>query len=206
MIIRVTEGDTDAELLQVEAGREIFKRISLRGLLNVLATVDNQETSIDIELLKDNDIIAYAPPFYLFYQEDMERYVTYAGRGYKIKFPKCVYLLKVSKRNDRVSYIEAYAIKEYMGEKTELFTYPYPNMLTQNRICIGSAITDIKDNCYHDALETILTTEYSHATFDGINGFKNTIDWFEYLEKNDFPYDLMKPLNRQLSSILHKKG
>ena len=76
-----------------------------------------------------------------------------------------------------------------------------PNVLVENRMCIGTADRTIKDGDVEGALNKIIATPYSHNTFNGINGFSSTIKYFEYLEDNPFPYKLLKKLNRKLKDV-----
>ena len=76
-----------------------------------------------------------------------------------------------------------------------------PNVLSGNMLCIGSADRTIRNNDIEGALNKIIATPYSHATFNGINGFSTTVSYFEYLEDNPFPYKLLRKLNRKLRDV-----
>ena len=71
-----------------------------------------------------------------------------------------------------------------------------------NRICMGSAPRDIDPQNYKSALENVIYTQYTHDWVDDIKSFRNTAAYFEYLEKNSFPYNLLSPLNCNLSKVL----
>lgn len=129
--------------------------------------------------------------------------MTYSvnGEAYKINFPNAIYIIEIS--GAKIRGIECYAYKEYRGEETELYEYPMPNELSGNHMCIGNADRIIEDNDIVGALEKIIFAPYSHTTFSGMNGFSNTQKYFEYLEKNEFPYKLMKSLRKKLGDVLH---
>ena len=76
-----------------------------------------------------------------------------------------------------------------------------PNELYGNKICLGTANLTIDDNDYVAALERVIFAEYTHTTFSGISGFTDTLRYFEYLSKNEFPYKLLKSLNKTLRTI-----
>ena len=77
-----------------------------------------------------------------------------------------------------------------------------PNELSGNKICIGSAKREIVDSNYIEALERIIATSYTHRHFSGVKGFSDSKKWFDYLSKKQFPYKLMRSLNKKLGDLV----
>lgn len=122
------------------------------------------------------------------------------SKSYKINFPNAIYIIKFS--NNKVNDIYAYSYAEYLGSETQLYEYPMPNELSGNKICMGSAKREIVEGNYVEALERIIATSYTHRNFSGIKGFSSSEKWFEYLSKNEFPYKLMRSLNKKLGDLI----
>ena len=154
----------------------------------------------------NQQIIAIDEHYAVIKQEGKKRIVNYAENSsgkmlvYNINFPNAIYIVYFT--HERVGSIECYAYKEYKAEETELYEYPMPNELSGNKMCIGNAERKINDKDIVGALERIIFTPYSHSTFSGMNGFSITKTYFEYLESNDLPYTLMKPLNKKIKAVL----
>ena len=157
-------------------------------------------------VLLNPQIIAIDEHYAVIKQEGKKRIVNYAESSsgkmlvYNINFPNAIYIVYFN--HEKVGSIECYAYKEYKAEETELYEYPMPNELSGNKMCIGNAERKINDKDIVGALERIIFTPYSHSTFSGMNGFSITKTYFEYLESNEFPYKLMKPLNKKLKDVL----
>ena len=200
IICRITHDDT-IEMLIKERDREYFKRINaekfLEALENVLPKENLKKRNI---VLFDDVIIGVGNSCMIIKQKEHKRFVTYEKKVYCINFPNSIYIVNYD--DNKIRSINAFCYKNYQGKDTILFEYPMPNMLTDNRICLGSAPKEIHNGDYVSALENIIFTQYSHSTFSGAKGFKNTIDWFEYLEKNPFPYDLLFKLKNTLGEMI----
>lgn len=186
-------------------GEAMFKKIAKEEYVKIVnETLKDNSAFVkkNIKLL-NQQIIAINEHFAVVRQEGSKKIVTYSinGEAYKINFPNAIYIIEIS--GAKIRGIECYAYKEYKGEETELYEYPMPNELSGNHMCIGNADRSIKDNDIVGALEKIIFTPYSHTTFSGMNGFSNTQKYFEYLEKNEFPYKLMKSLRKKLGDVLH---
>lgn len=204
MIIRLSETEEDAEILEVNkvTNQEYFASISLNMLVKKLndylkgSYVQNRAKP----LLLDQSIIAVSNDFssIMINQPEHVRIVVYKEKAYKIHFPNAIYIMY--QNASAIEGIKAFAYKNFDGLKTELYRYPMPNMLGCDMICIGSAPRKIKNNDYLAALENIIFTQYTHSHVNDIKSFKNTIDYFEYLEKNEFPYDLLISKNETLKS------
>lgn len=208
-IITRINSDADAiEIAYVEnENAPIFKKIEADKYINIVNnTLRNTSSQTHKKKLKllDPHIIAIDEHYVVIKQPEEKKIVTYAEAGtvetYKINFPNSIYIVGISQ--SKITGIECYSYKKYIGEETELYEYPMPNELTRNMMCIGTADRHIKNDNVIEALERIIFTPYSHATFSGMNGFSQTKTYFEYLEKNKFPYKFMKPLKKKLKDIL----
>ena len=188
----------------------LFKKITSLEFVNIVNdTLGKENNGSDIVKnirLLDPQLIAIDEHYAVIRQAGKKRIVNYAENSsgkilvYNINFPNAIYIVSFS--FERIGSIECYAYKEYKAEETELYEYPMPNELFGNKMCIGNAERKIIDNDIVGALERIIFTPYSHSSFSGMNGFSQTKAYFEYLESNDFPYKLMKSLNKKLKDVL----
>lgn len=207
MIVRLNSDEYDAEIAIAEQGKTpMFKKIKREEFVQIVNdnfTDHNIHYKKDIKLL-DSQIIGIDEHHVVIKQEEHKKIITYSYGDelftYKINFPNALYI--VEKNDNKITAIECYAYKEFENEDTALFEYPMPNELSRNNMCIGNADRTIENGNILEALERIIFTPYSHATFSGMNGFSQTKPYFEYLEKNEFPYKLMKPLKKKLKEVL----
>lgn len=212
LIARISDTNEDVEIAVKEGNSEpLFKRVMCTEFIDIVNRNFNLHTKISRKNLKllDPQIIALNEHFVVIRQEEHKKIVTYLNTlatyeseilTYKINFPNAIYIVEMNDR--KIRGIECYAYKEFKGENTQLFEYPMPNELSGNRMCIGNADRTIKDGNVVEALERIVFTPYSHTTFSGMNGFSQTKAYFEYLEKNEFPYKMMKSLRKKLKDVL----
>lgn len=207
IIVRISSVNDYVELAYKENENEtIFKKMDSDKYVELINNTLKKDTNHHVKKLKllDQQIIAIDEHYVVVKQSQSRKIVTYSSgdkiETYKINFPNAIYIVQI--QNEKISQIECYSYKKYLAEETELFEYPMPNELTQNLMCIGTADRTIKDGNVIEALERIIFTPYSHSTFSGMNGFSNTVKYFEYLEKNKFPYKFMKPLRKKLKDVL----
>ena len=207
IIARINSVNDYVELAYKENENEtIFKKMDSDKYVELINNTLKKDTNHHVKKLKllDQQIIAIDEHYVVVKQEGSKKIVTYSSgdkiETYKINFPNAIYIVQIY--TEKIERIECYAYKSYKAEETELFEYPMPNELTQNLMCIGTADRTIKDGNVIEALERIIFTPYSHSTFSGMNGFSNTVKYFEYLEKNKFPYKFMKPLRKKLKDVL----
>lgn len=205
MVVRFnSRSETDAEICIKKGCDFTFKKVSLKKLLEILNTQLKVESKGGKIKLLDKQIIALGSNYVVINQPGHKKIVTLRyddfSKSYKINFPNSIYIIKFS--NNKVSDICAYSYAEYLGSETQLYEYPMPNELSGNRICMGSAKREIIDDNYIEALERIIATSYTHRTFSGIKGFSSSEKWFEYLSRNEFPYKLMRSLNKKLGDLI----
>lgn len=207
MIIRLNTDEDIAEYAYKDQfGNVSFKKIKPHDLLKIISKIVKKEYTTKKKniVLFENGIIGSGEDYVLVMQPECKKIVTYRTgedtKVYKINFPNSLYIINF--HDKKIHDIECYSYKEFKGKITVLFEYPLPNELIGNRICIGNADRSINDGKIVEALERIIFTPYSHSTFSGINGFTRTEAYFEYLEKNPFPYKMMKPLKKKLEDVL----
>lgn len=189
VIIRITSTKRDAEVLTVENNQQLFKAVSATEILKLLKKkFSNLTSSVNKPRVLSKNIYAVDVGKYAIVQKEQKRYVTYDGKCYDIQFPNSFYIVTFT--NERIESIEAYSFKKFKGQDTTLYEYPMPNMLTESKLCIGTADRKIKTNV-ENTLNSIIETEFTHSSVDGIKGFKDTKKYFQYLSKNPFPYDML---------------
>lgn len=202
MIIRIDSKSNDAEILNTDDKREIFKSISLSELCCILKKfVNSSKTKFEKPVVINENIIAYSDDCVVIKQQEHERIILYDKKSYKIKFPHSIYFIYFIE--DRIQDIKAYSYKKFNGIETDLYKYPFPNMLSGNRICIGSADKTIKNKNYIKALENVIYATYTHDRMNNeISGFTSTKIYFDYLVKKDFPYKQLISLNLKLKDLV----
>lgn len=207
VVLRISEHVEDAEILIHDElkNTEYFKGIALDEVVKILDSMVHKNVSVDYfkdMLIVDNDLIAITPACIIAKQDGHKRIVTYAEKAYKINFPNSIYLIK--HYAGRIKGIEAYCYKEFNGLDTKLYRYAMPNMVSGDRICMGTAPKEIEVSKYKDALERVIFTKYTHAKPDNVKKFTTTSEYFEYLSKNEFPYDLIYSSGKTLKEVLKK--
>lgn len=199
MVVRFDSNNRDAEICIKKRNEIFFKNVSVKSLISTLENNGYTEGASERISLLDEQIIATGMRYVVIKQPEHKRIITLFDKSYKINFPNAIYIVKHD--DSKIKKITAFSYTEYKGLETKLYEYPMPNELTENTICMGSAKKEIFNNDYVAALNRVIATPYSHVNFSGIKGFTNSKKWFEYLQKNEFPYKLMRPLNKKLKDI-----
>lgn len=216
LIVRINPSlSDDVEILynNLIESYQLEKMISLEEfdkIINKIIGSDKKEIDLKPRLF-DESIIGYSESklqqVYLIRQPEHMRYITYSfdnqKGGMKINFPNSLYFVFID--NNNITKIQAYMYDKWLDKKTKLYKYAMPNMLTDNKICIGKASTEIQDNQVIRALEKIIYSPYSHSQVDNVRGFKNTISYFEYLEKNKIEKKYLIPFNLTLGNLIRKE-
>lgn len=202
--MKVTENNSDVETLEYDSieNKEYFKSMDIESLIEKLETyVENRyHKKFGKITLMDDVIIGFGKDAVVINQPGHKRIVTYRQKAYKINFPNAIYIMY--HRANKICEINAYCYKDFIGKNTKLYKYAMPNMLTENRICIGTAPKEIRGNDYVEALEKVIFTQYTHDHTDNIKSFKETRKYFDYLSKNNFPYDLLIDANMTLQTAV----
>jgi hypothetical protein len=211
LIIKVNVAADEVETCSKDNdGNIIFKKITKEWLLKCISNFCDDSTKRKVKNIRllDHQIIALNDSHVVVKQPGDKKIVSLATddklHTYKINFPNAIYIISYSTKgiDKKIDSIEAYSYKKYENGKTELFEYPLPNELRGNEICMGSAPKEIKNDDFISALERVIFTTYTHSTFSGVRGFTKSRQWFEHLEKNEFPYKLLKPLKLKLGNVL----
>ncbi len=203
--MRINDINSDVDVLEYDGiqKKEYFSAMSIDSLIARLETfVDKRSKNNEKReiILFSDQIIGIGNNCVAIMQKDHKRIVTYDGKAFNISFPNSIYLMAY--KGDKVDSICAYCFKDFIGKDTELYKYAMPNMLTENRICIGTAPKKIENKDYVKALEKIIFTQYTHIHTDNIKSFKETKKYFEYLSNNDFPYDLLISVHIKLKDVI----
>lgn len=195
MVIRLMSNNDDAEILERKGNKEYFKKVDADELVRKILEIRDREKCKKPILLSDS-IIGFTNGCVMVKQEGVKRMIFYNGKSYHVNFPNALYFIYAT--GETIETIKAFCYKKYEGAETQLYAYAMPNMLGENQICIGNAKRKIVNENYIDALNTIIDTPFSHATLSEIDSFVDTETYFKYLEKNPFPYNLLKSLNQEL--------
>lgn len=207
IIIRITEGVYDAEVLLINDDLTIEKVIPTKQVYELFKTVGHEykdNKRIDIfELHKQNilsikELGAITKYYVLFLERNIK--CTYRGTGYSITHPNSIFVLYVS--DNKVRNAEVFAIKEFKGIDTELFLYPLPNQLSGHSMCLGTVEKEFI-NC-ENAILNIIESNYTHENGSFKLEKKKTGDelfkWLSSLEA--FPYHTLIPVGKKLENIL----
>lgn len=188
LIVRLTDVNSDVEILENNIIDEEIKekKISLIDFSNIVSKLvdrNQKKTRKKIKLIKN--AIYQDQELIIIKQPEILRYVTYSvsntNKAYKINFPASLYF--IYRNSSEILKIEAFMYLKWEDENTQLYKYAMPNMLGGNAICIGNAKREIGKDI-NITLEEIIYAPYSHQTLNNVKGFKNTEDYFQYLENN----------------------
>lgn len=207
LIIRITN-DSDVEVLfnDLITDEVIEKKVSFGVFANYLSlhskVFDNSKIKRNLKLNNEKILcstVFNGAEYYVIKQEQHERYITCSlsdlTKALKINFPSSIYIVVC--KNKKIESIESYMYFDWNGEKTKIYKYGMPNMLTGNKICIGNAPRDV-DNDIIDSLEKIIYAPYTHSVLSNVKGFSSTIEYFNYLstsklmEKNLMKVGILK--------------
>lgn len=187
-IFRLCPNCPDVEVLVNDGIAQQFteKKLSIAALIQILKQHESSEDKGKPKIIYDSRILLQIDDYILINQPEHRRYITYSvendTRSFSILFPNSIYLIK--KENNQIISIEAYMYLLWEKEYTQLYHYAMPNMLAENKICIGLAPRLIENNNYIQALENIIYSPYSHAQLNNVKGFSNTVQYFQYLENH----------------------
>lgn len=199
LILRISTLN-DVEILKNENGKLLFKKTEKEIVLKKIAAYLNQ---IDLGFVKprvfSKNIYAMSTGMQVILQKESKRIVVYKNKSYSISFPNSIYFISYSK--NRIEKIKAFSYKVFRGQETVLYEYPMPNMLTCDEICLGTANRRITENV-EKTLDIIIETEFTHSVVNGVKGFKDTDNYFRYLSKNPFPYDMLIKTNLKVGDLV----
>lgn len=205
MVLKVCDASQDVEVLYQEENRPIIEKIvNIQEAIKELNAMLGYEHQYELDFtdgkylyVKETEKEAY----YVYLMEEQKIKCTYQDKGYSLSHPNSIFIVKVNKFTKRFKSISAYCYKVFEGRNTKLFDYPFPNMLSDNRICTGTV-----RNAFVDAKQTImdvLEANYTHEETYFLNhAFRNTKVAFEYLSNNPFPYHELASLNYSLDYVI----
>lgn len=205
MIMRFNDSSDDVEIItKNESGNILGKLVNIKECANELVKV----CSIDFDNLEINNLDGNL--LYFNRKSKTENYIirfperkikcTYDSKGYSIIHPNTIFKLEVDSASKRYQNIQAYCYKEYKGIKTELYLYPFPNMLGSNSICTGTISRDATDPMI--AILNVIEGNYTHST-TACKKYKKTLDFFKAIKK-EFPYDVLEKNGMSLGALIKK--
>ena len=209
--MRILDSSEDVEIYQEEDSKIVFEKIlSKDDLTEALqnAILPSKQKSTKIDLIDEYDCNTLyieesrnQKTIYYNFKEQMIK-CQYEEKGYNIHHPNSIFIVYVDENQLRT--IKAFCYKNYKGKDTQLFKYPFANMLGQDSMCLGTI-----DHTYTNPLTTILNAieanyTHSYTSFD-YEGLEKTKDMFEYLSNNPFPYHHLKKSKCCLGDIIDKK-
>ncbi len=205
MILKVCDATQDVEVLYQEENRQVIeKTVNIQQAIKELNAMLGYEYQYELDFtdgkylyVKETENNAY----YVYLMEEQKIKCTYEDKGYSLSHPNSIFIVKVNKLTKQFTRIQAYCFKEFEGRNTKLFDYPFPNMLSNNKICTGTvrnAFVDVKQT-----IMDVLEANYTHDETHFLNhAFKKTKVAFEYLSNNPFPYNELVSLNYNLDYII----
>lgn len=183
LICRISNKNPDVEILKVDHGKEIWKSVSVNTFVRKIEkyAYKKDKHSKDKPKLVNVEILAISTNQVIYRQPEHRRIVTYAGKAYTINFPNAIYHVRYT--SEKVTSISMYTYFRYKGIETELYRFPMPNMTMSERMCIGTADRNIKNDVF-ETVESIVDSQYTHDSVDNLKNTTSTIKWFRYLAEN----------------------
>lgn len=216
MIVRLVDGVDDVEILfnNLFTKEKIEKKLTLSGFTKVLVGIleSDQEHKSMIKCFKiQPNVVGFGQykdrSRVIIQQPEHKRFVTVSigevNKSFYINFPSSIYSITTTEvgSNSKINNIECYMYLDFDGDETKLYQYAMPNMLSENRFCIGQAPKEIHDNDVIQALERIIYAPYSHAQLNNIKGFQATLTYFEYLESSSVQAKHLYTTDKKLKDL-----
>ena len=182
VIVRISSNENDVEMLLVDKGSEIWKKLSFKEFYSILRKRVPGAFKDSKPVYLDPCIIAAGEGVSIIKKPAHRRVVTYSGKAYEINFPNALYVIRHSLT--KVNTVNAYTFFDWQGRNTALYLMPMPNMTSSERMCLGTAERTIRHHDLPEALERILDASYTHDHVDNMKQKTSTVKWFLYLKKN----------------------
>lgn len=191
MVVRISSGREDAEILIKDGRKQIWKSVDLKKLRERIDKYINRgDIAHKRPKLLDPRILAMNDTTLIYRETEKRRMVFYGGKPYEINFPAVLYV--VGHNETRVDEIKCYTYFGWRGLKTQLYLFPMPNMTSSERMCMGSADKTIIDGNVIDAVERIVDAEYTHDHVDNVRKSTSTVKWLRMLKTEHVTADLLK--------------
>lgn len=209
MIMRFNEFSNDVELLTQDGDDGLIqeKLISVQECAKELLSFSKDAFDFDtltIDNFSENILYFKRVGSYDYYIIRMpERRIkcTYRNKGYSLMHPNTIFKIKINTTTKQYRTIEAYCYKNYKGKQTALYRYPFPNMLSSNKICTGTISTEASEPV--EAILNVIEGNYTHDTTSNAE-IKQTNKFFEK-NKNKFNYAILEKSGLLLESLLNIK-
>ncbi len=187
------------------------KTLTLYALIELLSNYIKKDRGDVVTIHHDNiyeseneNVVAYTKTSEdeIFILQISEQFIRtfYNEKYYKIIHPNC--FVKIRVRDNRIKNMFIFPYKEDNGRDTVLFDNPFPNFLSKNETCMGSADRTLKETKVKTVL-SIIETAYTHSgTGFKSEKLKDTKKAFEYLSKNKFPYNELMSANMTVHDLV----
>lgn len=182
VIVRISSNEDDVEMLLVDKGSEIWKKLSFKEFYSILRKRVPGAFKDSKPVYLDPCVIAAGEGVSIIKKPAHRRIVTYSGKAYEINFPNSLYVIRHSLT--KVDAVDAYTFFDWQGRGTALYLMPMPNMTQSQHMCLGTARREITQNDLCGALERILDASYTHDHVDNMKQRTSTVKWFLHLKKN----------------------
>lgn len=165
LISRILHGCKNVEILYSDGKYDYSKFISIEEYFSLLkkSVEFNVKDFFSLDLF-DNGIIYYfkigKSVIYYYDFKECDLYPTMHGKRFKLHHPNTIFKIVIS--GEYVDSIQAYKYKVFQGRKTELFKYCLPNMLGENKLCLGT-IDHHFNNDVKELLLRFLEGNYTHG-------------------------------------------
>ncbi len=207
MILKVCDTSLHAEVLYQEENKPIIEKIvNIQQAIKELNFMLGYEQQYELDFMDTRYLYVKETEntgYYVYLMDEQKIKCTFEGKGYSLSHPNSIFIIRVDKNSKRFTSISVYCFKKFEGRNTELFTYPFPNMLVGNKICTGTV-----KNVFVDAKQVImdvLESNYTHSDTNFIHHpLKSTKKAFEYLSNNPFPYYELSSLNYNLDYVIRR--
>ena len=204
-VIRITSSKKDAEILVKQNGKEIWKNISIKDLSKKIRSFEPDDGGKGGKpVLLDKRILAMSSGKILYREPEHRRLVFYGGRSYEINFPAAIN--EVSYHGERIKDLRCWTYLKWQGLSTVLYQMPMPNMMSCERMCIGTADRTIIRGNVLEAVDRITDTESSHGHVDNLKKPTSTVKWFTHLKKNHVSVEDLKRPDCKLCDLIETGG
>ncbi len=206
MVMKFNSSSDDVEVVSSNKnGKIVGKLIGIKDVVRELVKVchvDYEDLIIDNF---DENILYFSragySEIYIIKLPERKIKCTFKNKGYSIIHPNSIFMLDINPTTKTYRSMKAYCYKEYKGKNTELYRYPFPNMLGSNAICTGTISNDATDPM--KAIMNVIEGNYTHES-TSTGKIKKTVNFFQAI-KNEFKYDILEKTGMSLNELLKNK-
>lgn len=200
VIVRIDSREDDVEMLCVNRGTEIWKKLSLKEFTSILRKRIPGAFKDSKPKLLDPGVIAVGDGVTIIRRPSGRRIVSHSGKAYEINFPNALYVVRHSET--KVGSVDAYVYFSWQGKDTQLYLMPMPNMTMSQHMCLGTADRSIKNRDVCSALERIIDASYTHDHVDNMVENTSTVKWFRHLKTAKVKKKEIKPAGIKVADLV----